>query len=371
MRQDPIQPLVNIGRRVLQTVEYLATPPVPDRPLGSYENQLRDPVVALSSICEELLERLAPVAAEPETLPYEPGSRFVAAPNPGSTFPTFSRAGAAATRTPAERLDETADPRGENQVAERLDAPGLDDTSSPLEESLRKLDEPAPFPDETGSGEPREAVASREPGGGAPQTDGPVVDGSERYPAARQAARRATRSRNVQHPVKRFPAERSPTGEHPVGPDGESSPEGSGSKTWPPARQEWPETGQTELPSDARAPDISARAEDGPARGVGKPEAPFPLHGSRLTGSTERLAAMLRAQVAQPEPVTRTAGKESQEGENGFSRRQGDDESGASRIVDEPALTRPEGRAAVEEIMERLADELETEFVRTYGRSGG
>jgi hypothetical protein len=39
--------------------------------------------------------------------------------------------------------------------------------------------------------------------------------------------------------------------------------------------------------------------------------------------------------------------------------------------VDEPAQTFPVGRSGIEEIMERLADELETEFVRTYGRSGG
>jgi hypothetical protein len=77
---------------------------------------------------------------------------------------------------------------------------------------------------------------------------------------------------------------------------------------------------------------------------------------------------MLRSHVAQPEPVTRTAEQESQEGKDVFSSRQGDDERGT---VGEPARTRPDSRAGVEEIMERLADELETEFVRTYGRSGG
>jgi hypothetical protein len=34
------------------------------------------------------------------------------------------------------------------------------------------------------------------------------------------------------------------------------------------------------------------------------------------------------------------------------------------------AWTQPAGLAGVEEIMERIADELESEFVRTYGRSG-
>jgi hypothetical protein len=94
-------------------------------------------------------------------------------------------------------------------------------------------------------------------------------------------------------------------------------------------------------------------------------EVPFPPDGSRLTGSTERLAAMLRAHVAQPEPVAGTAGEEVP------SSRLGDDERGAAGTVDEPARTRPDSRTGIEEIMERLADELETEFVRTYGSSGG
>jgi len=341
MTQDPIQPLADIGRRVLLTVRYLAMPSVPDQPLESYESQLRDPVVALSGICNELLERLAavPAASEPENLPNEPGSRFLPAPNPGSAYPTFSRAGAAATRIPADERDETADSRRENQRTERPDTPGLGiDEASPFEESHRSIDESAASPDEIGAA--------------APQTDSPVaplrpaIDGSDLYPAARQTASRAPRSRNMQHPV-----------------ESEPSPEKS-SETRPPERQEWPETRQTDLPSDERASEVPARAENVPARGAR--ESDVPLHGSRLTGSTERLAAMLRSHVAQPEPVTRVAEKESQEGENLFSSRQGDDERGT---VDEPART--DRRAGIEEIMERLADELETEFVRTYGSSGG
>jgi hypothetical protein len=368
MTQDPIQPLADIGRRVLQTVRRLARPPVPDQPLESYEGLLRDPVVTMSGICNELLERLAaaPVAAEPQNLPNEPGSRFIPAPNQGSAFPTFSRAGVAATRILADRHDEAADSRRENQATERPDTPGPDlDGTSPFEESRRSIDDPVPSPDEPGTRDPRE-TAAREPEGAAPQTDSPAapplrpaIDGSDRYPAARQTARRARRSRNMQHPVERFL-----TGEQPVGSVGEPSPEEHSSETQPPARQEWSETRQTGLPSDARASDV-------PARGTGESDISFPLHGSRLTGSTERLAAMLRAHVAQPVPVTRTADKESQEGKDVFSSREGHDERGAAGIVDEPAQTCPVGRSGIEEIMERLADELETEFVRTYGRSGG
>lgn len=98
-------------------------------------------------------------------------------------------------------------------------------------------------------------------------------------------------------------------------------------------------------------------------RGMGEAEDPFPPNGSRLTASTERLAAMLRAHVGRSVPSTGT------EGEEGFSGGSGEGGSGIG-LMDEPAWARPDIRVDVEEIMERLADELESEFVRTYGRSG-
>lgn len=151
--------------------------------------------------------------------------------------------------------------------------------------------------------------------------------------------------------------------QHPVGPDGERSQEEHGSEARPPARQVWPGTRLTGSSAHAPASDLPAQMENGSARGAGESEVPLP--GSRLTGSTERLAAMLRSHVAEPEPVTRV---QSREGEHLFSSRQGDDELGA---VDEPGRARPSGRAGIVEIMERIAEELETEFVRTYGRTGG
>jgi hypothetical protein len=385
MTQDPIQPLADIGRRVLRIARYLAMPPVPDE--QSYESRLRDPVVALSGICDELLRlAAAPVAAEPENLPDASGSRSVPTLNPGSAIPTFSRTGAAGI--PADRRDEATDSRKENQTTERPGPAGAGlDFTSPFEEVRRSIDDPAPFPDEPGSRKPGEAAASRETGGSAPQTGSPAapplrtpIDGYDL--SARQTARRTPRSRDMKHPVEPFPtrqpptkntpteqppAGQPPTDESQVGSDGELSTEERSRKTRPPARREWPETGQTELPSDARTSDLPVQAENDPARGAGGSE--VPLQGSRLTGSTERLAAMLRSHVAQPEPVTRAAEKESQEGEDVFSGRQEDDERDASRIMDQPARTA--GPAGVEEIMERLADELETEFVRTYGSSGG
>jgi len=164
-----------------------------------------------------------------------------------------------------------------------------------------------------------------------------------------------------------LPAERLPIDEHPVESDGDPSLAERGSETQPPARQEWLDTRhwRPEIPSDAtaRTSDVPAQAENDPARTAGEVDPLLPPTGSRLTGSTERLAAMLHAHVAQPEPVAGTAGGKVP------SSQQGDDERAG--IVDEPARARSDNRPGIEEIMERLADELETEFVRTYGSSGG
>lgn len=46
-----------------------------------------------------------------------------------------------------------------------------------------------------------------------------------------------------------------------------------------------------------------------------------------------------------------------------------EDQSSGTRPVEEP--DRPLSETGVEEVMERLADELETGFLRTYGSSGG
>lgn len=340
MTRDPIQPLADTGRRVLQTVRYLAMPPVPEQPLESYENRSRDPVLALSGLCDELLRRLsaAPLEAEPEYLPKEPESRFVRAPSPGSALTTLSPTGAAQTRVPADGRDETAGSPSVNQAG-----PGLDD-ASPFEQPRRSIERPTP--------------SQYEPAGAATHRDKPpepplrpAMDGTDGQTAARRRARSAPPSRYVQHPV---------------GPEGEPYEEERDSETRSPARQLWPEHRQTESPSDALASGVPARAENGSARGAGESDVSLP--GSRLTGSTERLAAMLRSHVAQPESFTRAAEERDREGEDVPSSRQGEDERGAA---DEPGRSRPAGRAGMEEIMERLADELETGFVRTYGRTGG
>ena len=355
MTQDPIQPLDDVGRRVLRILQHLAAPPGSNHPLDSYESLLLDPVVALSDICNELLEQpgAAPVAAEHEDLPEGAGSRPVSDPNARRAFPPFSRAGAEAPTTRIPGHDGVAHPHTENPTAVRSGASGsgLDGPVS-FEQSRRAMDDPARLPERPGIPEPREAA---DLSGGTPRADSwerpsvrprrPVIDGSERYPEARQRARRGLPSRRMPHPAD--PAERPSAGEHPDGSESESSQE---------------EHGEQRRPVRATEPLSRATswAENGPARGAA--DATFPPNGSRLTASTERLAAMLRAHIAQTEPVTGTELEETS-----FTR-PGDDGRGTGP-VDEPAL--PDGRVSVEEIMERLADELETGFVRTYGSSGG
>ena len=150
---------------------------------------------------------------------------------------------------------------------------------------------------------------------------------------------------------------RLPNAEHPAGPNGEPYLEESGSEL--PVRKERPEAGQTES-ANVRESDVPVK--NGQAKGAA--ESAAPPQGSRLTASTERLAAMLRSHVSD------TAQTEGQDGGDVFLGSQGDGERGDSHYMGR-TRTQPAGLVDVEEIMERLADELESEFVRTYGRSGG
>lgn len=340
MTHDPIQPLADIGRRVLRTARYLTVPHAPDQH-QSYATGLRDPLVSLSGLCNGLLEgfEASPVAVQPEDSPYEPGSRLAHTRNPGAAFPTLSR-----PDVPADESGESAGARRGNQVRGEYDTPGPG-TPSAIEEPRRSIAGPAPSPDEPDHRDPWEATVSREPGEEPPQTE------SREAPPGPEVARRAPRSRDLRYPVRRLPG-----AEHPTG----SNPNHGGSGSELPVRKDWPENGQTGF-ADVRESDVPV--EYGQARGVA--ESAVPLRDSRLTASTERLAAMLRSHVAPPE----TARAESQEDRGVFAGPQGDDERDVSRSMGR-ARTQPAGLAGVEEIMERIADELETEFVRTYGRSG-
>jgi hypothetical protein len=344
MTRDPIQPLSDIGRRVLQTARYLTTSHAPDQRLKSYEVQVRDPLVSLSGLCEGLLERLeaSPVAAQPEDLPHEPGRGSVNARNPGSAFSTPSRSGVT-----TDGSDESPGTRRVGQVTGWAGTPGPElGTPSTYEGSRRSIDDPTPSPDRPDHHDPWETPVSRGSGEEAPQTESP------QSPPGPEVARRLPRSRDLRYPVRRLP-----DSEHPAGPDGGPYLEESESEL--PVRKEWPEGGQAGF---ANVPESDVPVKHGQASWAA--ESVASPQGSRLTASTERLAAMLRSHVEEP---TQT---ESRDGGDAFPGSQGDGERGDSHHTGR-TRTQPAGPVDVEEIMERLADELESEFVRTYGRSGG
>lgn len=371
MTQDPIQPLADIGRRVLQTSRYLTKPPVPDLP-QLYESRLGGPVLALSGICGELLERLAatPVAAEPEGLPNEPVSRRAPAPNPDSAPPTLSRPGAAGSTADRRDVDTysrtevPSSPSSARRSAEQLSGrfTQRSDTTGPgvprPEWSRRSSDESGSSEYELDSRDRWEAEAQWELGGAEPQMDD--QEASLRH----ELTRRAPVSRDSRHRADRQPTQSPPGWEPPESPEGEPSPEAHGEERAP-VRQGRPEARRTETPSDGHTG--NSRAENDRVPGAAASD--VPVHRSRLTASTERLAAMLHSHVAQPETVAREGREDSredgQEGRDVFPSLQ--EESGTSPITVRPRRARP----SFEEIMERLADELETEFVRTYGSSGG
>jgi hypothetical protein len=117
----------------------------------------------------------------------------------------------------------------------------------------------------------------------------------------------------------------------------------------------------------ATAEPISGLTGGGSASGTFDAQGPVPAGETRLAKSAARLAALLRvdATVAGAEEDLPEAAQDGA----AFPVRSG--EGHAADAVDEEYRTGSHGRIDVEEIMERLADELETSFVRTYGSSGG
>lgn len=92
----------------------------------------------------------------------------------------------------------------------------------------------------------------------------------------------------------------------------------------------------------------------------------MPTGETRLATSASRLAAMLRADAESTgteEDLTEVA-------RVGAASAMRPDDGHAAVPVDERDRARPDSRVGMEEILERLADELETGFVRAYGSSG-
>lgn len=387
---DAAHQLTEIGQRVLLTVRPLLALPDSRWSPDAYEDLLLDPVTAMAGICNELLDppRTEPVAAERDVSPGEPGSPLAPDPNLPSPYP-FSNTFAArpATRPARERYTSPPVPRSEGPATIWPGTPALDPTGPPSPELLRQVTEApfVPLPDvpERGFGSPEVPAATQ------------GLDRYNHYAGTRQRARHELAPRGVPHQPGWSAA-----GEHPSGQgrlDGEPSPEGH-------------DETQHLVPED--------QPGDGPPRRAGESDAPFPTSqgGARLASGTERLAAMLCTHVAatgtQPASVVERNGSEwatpdaeksspaltegtrfttnalqpattpqaraavaDTEDPFGVARegaalpvRPGDERDAVP--VDASDRASPDSRASVEEIMERLADELETEFVRTYGSSG-
>jgi hypothetical protein len=95
-------------------------------------------------------------------------------------------------------------------------------------------------------------------------------------------------------------------------------------------------------------------------------EGPIQAGETRLATSASRLTAMLRADATAAD-----AGDSPEAAQDGAAFPIRSRDGHAADAVDEGYRVGSDGRIDVEEIMERLADELETGFVRTYGSSGG
>lgn len=431
MIPDPAQQLVDIGRRVLRIAQPLVTLPGPGRFPDAYENLLLDPLGVLSDTCNELLERsgTVPAAAEPDGSPSEPGSGFVFDPDVHATSPP-SRAVAATptTRTPRDGHKPHAGSWRESPRAVRLDT-SVSGTGEPLslEQVRRAMEAPlVSFLDEPGRdlGLP-EVPAATHPGGSASRSG----DTTRLSGRSQQPTRREPDPHGAPYAVEQPPL----VDGRLLGPDrlyDESSSGGRGG-TWRPASRGWPEDGRTEsspgamvragddIARGAREADVPGLAGQPPVggyppslddssaetlpRGHGPAQAlprreptenewPTSRHtdtrdaaglprgtlevrtttadphdGVRLVANPSRLATMLREHVLAVE--TENLFEMARDDAAAFPA-QPEDDGRSTDSADESDRVRLDGRIGVEEIMERLADELETEFVRTYGSSG-
>jgi hypothetical protein len=350
MTPDPAQRLADTGSRVLRIVQPLAVFSELDRFPDAYENLLLDPLEILSDICGDLLEwsGAAPVASEHDGSPGETGSRLVPDPNARTRSPFPSAVAAAPTvGVPRDTHGPRADPWAGSPTGARFGTATPDPGDPPsFEQSRRAVDaHTGPFPDEPGADlDLLEALAATSPGG----------------PAAGSASAEQT-SERFEQPAGRGPEPRGVPGSDDLP-----------AKTSPPGVQDLAQASPRGGPAVGERP-VAWRADTGedgiPARGI--PEAgTTPANrrdGVRLAAGPSRFAAMLREHVVDPD--AEDPSEIARDGAPAFSDRPEDDASGIEPM-NEPEGRRPDGWIRVEEIMEKLADELETGFVRTYGSQG-
>ena len=398
MIPDPAQHLFDVGQRVIRTLRPLvAAPQLDSLPEGCRE-LLFDPIEILSYTCGELVGRTTTEPAVTSGQPHDPPAPDQRA----GTLTPFSRAmDGATTRVSGwcfdrqggsqEGLPDTlaygpGEPSFPAQVRRTTDAPPSLFQDAPARHPGSHGSAIMTRPDAPG-GDPASLAHSRQPLDGGP----PDLRG-----ATRAFERRTVVEENP-------PGSEASYGEPSFDADADAS---------PPARRRGPEGGQagplrraTALTREDSALDghpvdepgdeehktvpaghdpahmpperpVSRRADEEPV-----PEAPETAvtderEGARLVSDSSRLVAMLRENVVIPEapfgspnmvpsgapdsvPVDDAATIGPQPEDGRF------DQSPGGRD-----LQRPADRIGVEEVLERLAEELETEYVRTYGSSG-
>jgi hypothetical protein len=415
MMPDSVERLVEVGRRVLR----LAWPPETLSATAqlpyAYEDLLLDPMVVLSDSCGALLERSrepSPAAdrarptRDPDAYP-SPLSRAAwaaprdargtygsrpdprirdsagappGAPAPGSApFGEAPRAMEPSRALSAEqRQAHLGAPSGRRQPSflER-DSPGLAPRSEDRGPTQRPTQPEWPEEKWTGQGvtaradngtpsEPRERGApSSSPSQGhrhglgppgsppptpqpAPEARKPATDDAQPAPAPPGAALTSSRRDEVQWAAP--PGAFAPEDQRPFAAGGRAS------SRWESAED------QRIFPPDAFAPEDHGEAQEDSGAGASSntPGA------SWLAASTERLAAMLRANVA-PSDLEIPSSSPAHEDAAAPPSPRGEG-VGRGTATDRGS---PDGRVDLDALMERLAEELEDGIARTYGSSGG
>jgi hypothetical protein len=418
MMPDSVERLVEVGRRVLR----LARPPVTLSATGrlpyAYEDLLLDPMVALSDSCGALLERsrepspaaerarptrdpdayLSPLSRATWGAPRDArgtcGSRpdprirdsaraLPGAPAPGSApFGEASRAMEPSRALSAEqRQVHLGAPSGTRQpsLPER-DSPGPAPRSEDRGPTRRPTQPEWPEERWTGQGvtaradngtpsEPRERGApSSSPSQGqrhglgppgappptpqpAPEARKPAPGDAQPAPAPPGAALTFSRRDAVRWAAP--PGAFVPEDQRPF-----AGPFAAGGRAS--SRRESAED-QRIFPPEAFAPEDRGEAQEDSGAGASS-DTPG---ASWLAASTERLAAMLRANVAASDPEIPSSSPAHDAAAPPSPRAEG---VGRRTATDRGY---PDGRVDLDALMERLAEELEDGIARTYGSSGG
>ena len=339
MIPDPTRYLADVGNRLLQTARPFFVVPVPLRLPGAYSDALLDPVAALSGVCDGLLEPHAPPDAAEDLAPASTGSLPPPRQRRGVVAGSASSSPHGVSQTETSRAFPNSSLSQAPSSVNWRDV-GIASNSSPAS--------PESYARSAGAPEPRsDASVLQQEDIGPPDTESPE---HLRPPRSGQDPQHALRARpitrrEVPAPGARRSAESSSAdGGRPVHP-GEPLPEGSGAPF--PERQVPREDHRFEtIAAPPAGADFSRVDSD--------PDGPSTSRRGdiRLASDSERLVAVLRAHVADPVPLD-DAEDSLAPAKNGGEHR-------------DPA----NDRISVEEVVERLADELETEFVRTYGSSG-